>query len=320
MGDFITMERIVWFDNQIRQSAFPNAWTLARRFEVHRKTAKRTIEKFRDRFNAPLVYDYSRKGYFYSDDSYRLPPFQITHDEVLGLLLAQKLLSTAAGGFISRSIENFARKIFIEARQAGLTEKDILEGFSASWHGHSPAHLKTFRSVAQALLQKRAIAIIYSSPGAGETTERVVRPHHLQYYMASWVLLAWCEKRNDWRKFVLSRISSYRTLDRTFDAVAFENFKHLLDSSFGIFQGAESEAAVLRFNPFRARWIQEQVWHPKQEISVEPSGHLLLRFPVSDYREISMKILQFGADVEVLEPFGLRKKISEEIRKMAEIY
>ena len=33
-----------------------------------------------------------------------------------------------------------------------------------------------------------------------------------------------------------------------------------------------------------------------------------------------MKVLQFGADVEVMEPAGLREQVADEIRKMAQMY
>jgi len=59
--------------------------------------------------------------------------------------------------------------------------------------------------------------------------------------MASWVLIAWCRPRKDWRKFYLSRAD----------------------------------------------------------------GGLDLSFPVADFREAKMMILQFGADVEVLGPEAL---------------
>jgi predicted DNA-binding transcriptional regulator YafY len=47
---------------------------------------------------------------------------------------------------------------------------------------------------------------------------------------------------------------------------------------------------------------------------------LELRLPVADFREIKIKILQFGADVTVMEPEALREEIEMEVRKMAAVY
>ena len=76
----------------------------------------------------------------------------------------------------------------------------------------------------------------------------------------------------------------------------------------------------MRFTPFRARWIREQFWHPEQTIRPLEDGGLELEFPVADFREVKMKILQFGADVEVIKPAGLREIVKEEINRMARVY
>ena len=67
-------------------------------------------------------------------------------------------------------------------------------------------------------------------------------------------------------------------------------------------------------------WIREQVWHPAQKMENLPDGGLRLVLPVADFREVKLRILQFGADVEVIEPKELRDEVKEEIGKMAKIY
>jgi predicted DNA-binding transcriptional regulator YafY len=41
---------------------------------------------------------------------------------------------------------------------------------------------------------------------------------------------------------------------------------------------------------------------------------------VADFREVKMKILQFGADVRVIRPLALEAEVREEIRKMMTCY
>ena len=93
MGDFVKFERFVWFDRQIRKQRYPNARNLAGHFEVSHKTAQRSIDFMRDRLIAPLEYDPSKKGYYYLDDSFELPHFQATQEEVLSVLLARSLIN-----------------------------------------------------------------------------------------------------------------------------------------------------------------------------------------------------------------------------------
>lgn len=314
------LERIFWFDDQVRRNRYPNAAKLAEKFELSCKTAQRCIEAMRDRFNAPLMYNPSQRGYFYDESSFEMPRFQVGQEEILSLLLAKKLLSGTSGGIISRHIDRFNRKLLTETGTSTLDAADVESRFSAIWTGHSPADTDKFARVSRALLTSRPISIRYASPGSEVSTRRTVEPHHLQYYMASWVLIAWCRLRKGWRKFYIARMRDLMPLAPSFAPRPESQWRHLVDGAFGIFQGKESITVVLRFTPFRARWIREQCWHPDQEMVSLEDGGLELRLPVADFREIKMKILQFGADVTVVAPEALKREIAGEIRKMAELY
>jgi predicted DNA-binding transcriptional regulator YafY len=320
MATFPQLERFIWFDGRLRQKRFPNASHLADRFEISQKTAQRDIRSLRDRLRAPIDYDHSHRGYYYTEEDFDLPRLPATQEEMLAVLVARELLSHSAEGFIGEAFRSFCKKFLDAAAVPGMDGERIDGYFSASWHGFSPAPDKIFRTVAEALIESRMIAIEYHSPGSGARTQRIVEPHHLQYYMASWVLIAYCRLRGDWRKFYLSRINSLETLPETFDLRPREQWAQQLEGAFGIFQGAASIPVTLRFNPFRARWVREQLWHPAQEIRETPDGGLEISFPVADFREVKMMILQFGADVHVLAPRALRDEIRDEVARMREMY
>jgi predicted DNA-binding transcriptional regulator YafY len=320
MPTIATLERMFWFDDQARRLRYPNATKLAGRFELSPKTAQRCIEAMRDRFGAPLVYHASRRGYYYADESFALPHFQVGQEEILAILLARSLLSSTSGGFISRDIGRFSRKLMVEAGGLGLDASHIDRLFSAAWTGHAPVAADTFRQIAHCLISSRRLRFAYRSPATDETTVRTVEPHHLQYYNASWVLTAHCLLRNQWRKFYLARMKRVRVTDDSFTPLPVEEWRHRVEGAFGIFQGCEAVEVVLRFTPFRSRWVKEQIWHPDQQMIPLDDGRLELRLPVADFREIKMKILQFGADVIVVAPEELRNEVAEEIRKMGEMY
>jgi predicted DNA-binding transcriptional regulator YafY len=320
MGDHLTLERYYWFDGQVRANRFPNANTLAEKFEISSKTAQRTLDFMRDRICAPLEYDSVHKGYRYSDDTFSLPSFQVSQEEVVSILLARNLLSNSAGGLISRDIQSFGRKLLATLGHIGFSQDKLRDAFSAVWNGYSPSQSSTFRVVLNALLRNRLLSCRYTSPASGQETERTIAPHHLQHYMGSWVLIGWCNLKQDWRKFFLSRMSNPIMTDESFDPRPKKEWQPLIHASFGIFQGGDPIPVILQFNPFRAQWIREQVWHPDQKMETLPDGGLRMVLPVTDFREVKLRVLQFGADVEVIEPEELRKEIREEIRRMGKIY
>jgi predicted DNA-binding transcriptional regulator YafY len=320
MGDFQILDRFIWFDQQIRHNRYPNATSLAEEFELANRTARRNINYMRDYLGVPLEYHPVRKGYYYSDDSFAMPPLQVSQEELLALLLARNLLSGSADGLISDSIKKVSKKIFAATGSFGLTESRMTEMFSATWNGYSPTQADVFRQAADALLRRRLLSFVYRSPRKNDDTLRCVEPHHLQHYMGSWVLLGWCRERQDWRKFYLARMESVAVPEESFVPKAVTEWQYLVEGSYGIFQGRETKNAVLLFSPERARWIREQLWHPSQQIEEREDGSLQLTIPVADFREIKLRIMQYGADVEVVEPQELRDEISKEIAAMAMLY
>ncbi len=312
-------ERYLWFEAEIKKNRYPNARSLAEQFEISERTARRHIDFMRVRMDAPLVYDPRRRGYTY-ETPFSLPDLPLSQAELLAVLLAQNLISATDNGYIGRAIQQFGRKLFQKNGELGVSQSRLRQRFSAAWHGYAPSNAAIFRSVSQALLSDRLLSLTYHSPQRDQPTERVVEPHHLQHYMGSWVLLAWCRLRNDWRCFYLSRMERADLLDEGFARRPAVAWRHLLDRAFGIFQAEEVFDVRIRFSARMARWVREQLWHPEQRMEDGGDGSLILTVPAADLREIKMKILQFGGEAEVLAPAELRDLIRREAQRLVKTY
>jgi predicted DNA-binding transcriptional regulator YafY len=92
-----------------------------------------------------------------------------------------------------------------------------------------------------------------------------------------------------------------------------------LQSSFGIFKGGSIETAEILFTGTAAELVRHQHWHRDQQVEETREG-VLLRLPVSDDREIAMKILQYGSLARVLAPERLQLKVAQEIEAMTALY
>jgi predicted DNA-binding transcriptional regulator YafY len=93
-----------------------------------------------------------------------------------------------------------------------------------------------------------------------------------------------------------------------------------LGSGYGIFAGRDVEWATLKFTPEAARWVSAQNWHPKQRVRVEKDGSYILEVPYAEDRELVMEILRYGADVAVLAPTALRKRVADALKLAAARY
>jgi len=164
MAVFPQIERLFWFHDQIIGGRFPNAGRLAEQFEISGKTAQRDITRLRDRLRAPMAYDAGRKGHYYTDDHFELPYLPASQQEILCLLLARKVLSQSAQGYISREIGGLLDRLFTTGRLSGLIPQNAESAFSAMWVGNTPALEPVFRQTAFALLKRRLILFTYRSP------------------------------------------------------------------------------------------------------------------------------------------------------------
>lgn len=320
MGEQLFLERFVWFDNETRLGRYPNAFKLAARFEISTKTAQRSIDYFRDRLKAPLEYLLTRKGYHYTDSSYQLPVTCISEAELLALLISRKLITEASAGSLANDLEHISRRLgsLLAANLPGRAKPE--DAFSFRWKGISPTDPLTFKLVTSALLQGKLLTFCYYSPNASNCTMRTVEPHHMVNYMGNWHLFAYCRLRNDWRDFILGRITLTQVEGMTFQFRPGEEWRPYLANTFGVFQNGKIFNVVLRFTPERSRWVKGELWHEGQGEVIEADGSLILTIPLSQEAEIMMEILKHGSQVEVLEPEWLRERVIREMEIAVNMY
>lgn len=319
MGEQVILERFLWFDQQLRQSLYPNGADLASRFEISAKTAQRSIEYFRDRLLAPLEYDPLHRGYYYRTD-FELPAARISAGELGALLISRRLLCDASAGHLEGELASVVDKLggILSLHLPGTLAPD--EAFSFRWNQFVPTKNDDFQRVCQALLGGRTLSFDYQSPAQPKAARRTVEPHHLLNYLGTWHLIAYCRLRQDWRDFVLPRMTDLVVESEHFSYRPRAEWEPLLTGTFGIFQNRDSFAVTLRFTPERSRLVNGQVWHPAQQVDFDRDGALLLTLPASHPAEILMSILGHGAEVEVLAPDWLRGQVAGEIKRMGQRY
>ena len=313
MGEQLFLERCIWFDHEVRNGGFPNAGSLAMHFELSTKTAQRSISYFRDRLHAPLDYDQSRKGYYYTDPAFQLPVARLSQDELLALLIARKLITEASAGSLGDELGNISSRlgILLASKLPGRAKPE--DAFSFRWKGINPTDPIIFQNVTSALIQGKLLSFCYYSPTSSACTMRTVEPHHMVNYLGTWHLIAFCHLRNEWRDFVLGRMTLCKVEAEEFTIRPKEQWQPFLNGTFGIFQNRKSFNVKLRFSPERSRWVRNEIWHEGQTEELQEEGSLVLTIPASHEAEIMMEILKHGSHVEVLDPEWLREKVADEI-------
>jgi predicted DNA-binding transcriptional regulator YafY len=319
MGEQLFLKRFVWFDSEARRGLY-NASRLADRFEIATKSAQRSIEYFRNSIQAPLEYEPSRKGYFYTDPTFQLPVIRISEEELLALLISRKLITGASAVSLADELGRVSSRLgsLLAANFPGRARPE--DAFSFRWKAISPTDPLTFKVVTSALLQGKLLSFCYYSPTASNCTMRTVEPHHMVNYMGNWHLVAFCRLRNDWRDFVLGRMTLCSVDGEDFDIRPSEEWLPYLSDTFGIFQNQDNFNVVLRFTPERSRWVRGEIWYEGESEEALEDGSLVKTIPASHGAEILMEILRHGSHVEVLEPLWLREQVVGELSAAVKIY
>lgn len=283
--------------------------------QISRATFKRDLEYMRDRLHAPIDWDPDTRAYRLGETKKGMPKFELpglwfNSEEVYALLMMQHLLKELEPGLLSPHVQPLQTRLksllAAEAASIDEIEKRVRLIRTAARKG-KVAH---FELAATAVLKRKRIKIVYWARGTDETTERVVSPQRMAFYKQNWYLDAWCHMRKGLRSFAVDGIQSAEMLDDAAKNVSESELDRVLGSGYGIFSGAETTMAKLRFSPTAARWVADEEWHPKQKGAREPDGAWLLELPFSNDRELIMDILRYGGDVEVLSPVKLREAVS----------
>ncbi len=290
--------------------------------EISHATFKRDIEYLRDRLNVPIVWSRERAAYVLDPkaEQAELPGVWFSPSEIYALLEIDHLLGTLGGGGLARQLAPLRARLsaLLESKDHGHSE--IRRRIRVLALGSRRVNRDVFEALSLGLLTRKQVFIRHLKRGDGGVTERTVSPQRLVHYRYNWYLDAWCHVRKDLRTFAVDAIRQARVEEAPAREVPDAELDRVLGAGYGIFAGAETETAVLRFTPDSARWVADEVWHSKQLGRIEADGSYVLELPYSREHELVMDLLRHGAGVEVLAPPALRERVASELAAAAHQY
>jgi predicted DNA-binding transcriptional regulator YafY len=306
------LERLVWIDGEIHASGGVAVSSIAGRFEVSSRQAKRDIEYLKYRLEAPIEYD--RKSHKYV---YKHPFESLEFADERALLDLAFLRSIAEESSYLPFLSDNLNKCLIEG--AGSYAE-----IARNVRYELPDRERPAGKVARALcrsMQRGTFAEFSYIDSKGKESRRKTQPLRLINYGGKWYCLGRDSAAGEIRTFALSRIENPSSTDaKAPPPPPDEAIERVLSSSYGIFKGEPLGEAVLRFSGGAARAVRNQTWHKDQRISVihgEPEPEIDLILPVHDWTELLGRALRCGSSCGVLAPPEFRARWMEEIRAMA---
>ncbi|MHB6197255.1 helix-turn-helix transcriptional regulator [Klebsiella pneumoniae] len=164
---------------------------------------------------------------------YDLPPLMLTtkESEALiaairllktwggeALIAAIRLLKTWGGEALSQSLESAQEKMLAILPEARRRQAEQTRLFAPDLGAHRYA--KTHFDVIHQAVSNQQVLQLHYQDESGQVTWREVLPLGLFFWGERWLLVAWCELRNDYRNFRLDRCLEVRRTERRFSECA----------------------------------------------------------------------------------------------------
>ncbi len=319
-------ERLVKLQRLIEQKGVAPANYLMEKLEISRATFRRDLDYLRDRLGVPVIWDGEAGGYRIepgtgADSRQSIPGLWLDEREIIGLLTVIDLLSDLElGSLIGEQVKPLRLRLEKLLEQGRFSVDEIRHRIRLFQIGSRQSATQFFQVVVHALMTRQRLQLKHYARHDGKVTEREVSPQRIVYYRDNWYLDAFCHMRNDVRSFSIDALEDAIAVDKVAVSVNENVLREELESGYGIFAGKKRQVAVLRFTPFRARWVANEIWHPDQRGETLPDGSYELHIPYSDDRELIHDILRQGREVEVLGPPELLTKLRAEIDEMKSLY
>lgn len=282
---------------------------------------KRTIQRDIDELSMSYaIEEVERDGKtYYLARKFNMENVELTIMDLMGITFMQELVSSYENTMVGGAASEILRKL---SEHTGNLNKKHMQMLSSTiqiqdqntWKNQD-INPEYERLLSNAIDKRMKVKIEYYSWNSDQVSERVIHPYAfivLDQYLS---VEGYCELRKEIRTFRISRIRSIQILNERFDIP--EDYERKSDSKFIYIGGKEPEMIKLQFGESAGRFVQEYQAHRADRITKNDQGILFEKnTAVTD--EVRRWILQFGADVKVIEPEWLAEEIRKEAKKMLE--
>ncbi|MBM7855056.1 proteasome accessory factor B [Desulfohalotomaculum tongense] len=295
---------------------------LVEKFEVSEKTIERDLNAIENDFRVPLirkekVVNGVKRTYYNLEAGY-LPSLSPEKATVLFLSLLQQK-GSALSGHLNELKDALVSTLFkyhydpkelaVERLQnrIHLVEETLVEPKMVG---------DRFTKLIQALKECYRVKIRYFVGYKQEESKRVVEPYGLICKRQNWYLVAYCLERKGIRVFRVDQIKDvFPYTSEKFNYPDDFNLKEYMANSWGVINDGSVCKVKLKFSPGVSHRVKNVIYHPSQAVEEElADGSVIITYNVCGIKEMKTWIIQWGSNVEVLEPSWLR----EEMCRMAE--
>ncbi len=303
----------------------PVRWTdiekayIAKNQGVTKKTVFNDIEKMKEVFDAPIE---RKKGiYFYTKEFSLYKLFNI--DDFQLAIELNSLFEQFAAFPQFKGLEEV--RIKLNERVSSQSKASFVQFEQNDEY----AGLKRLQEIYEAIKAKKTLKIHFQDFSKSQKAYSI-SPYMLKEYHNRWHVYGYEHIKGKIYNLALDRIlaideaSIFKYREQKAGDLAFLNdiigFTYLYDAETETY--AALETVKIKVELPRANYIRTKpLHHSQQEVSQETSEtHVVFSYQLRFNNELFAKLLEFGKDLEILEPLHLREKMIVHIQEMAKKY
>ncbi|MDR8391297.1 YafY family transcriptional regulator [Aliifodinibius sp. S!AR15-10] len=285
---------------------------IAEEFNVSRRTVFRDFNSLSE-MNVPVTWD-KYKGYGIMR-GYKIPPLMFTSKELATIMVGLNFVKSQVDQTMVEDAKGVELKIKevlpddLKKFMESLENRTVVDPFLN--YGPEKKEGGNWYLVSTAASENKQLEFSYRSKSTGEITERKIDPYLLVFYRDHWNVIGWSHKRDDFRNFMLDRMSDIKISDQKFDRkpdIDVEGLIFRFDGESHLIRVDVSDSALRRFKSNLPTKIIRQK-------EIKPNL-FRIEFEFDNLDFINKWLLQFSTEIKVHGPEDLIEKRNDILKKM----
>lgn len=293
---------------------------LADKFEKETKTIYRYLDTMKEKYNAPIEYDFKRKAFHYTK-TFQLKEFELSAAELYDLAVIFELVKSYDHNPYKTGQKSLLNKIRTTyGDEINNQILDVKEKISFRFNPVKKYDEKIFKKIENALLDERTIEINYIKTDRENAVKRTVDPYHLRNFNGDWYLIGYEHNRKKVRVSAVNRIATVKLTNRHFEIPGNFNVKEYFKFSFGKRRSSKPIKTELEIKKEFVNIYKEREIHSSQEIKILRNGNMRVNLLINDLTEIKEWLMKEGTRIQVISPPELIRMIRKDAEDMLHLY
>ena len=308
------LERISHIHRKIKSGCYPNTKQLAYELESGLATISRDLDYMRDRMYAPIEYDFTHKGYYYTEAFEPSMQNHLSDKDLRVMLSAKTLLSHYKNTPIYEEACSMLDLLSSNAMEVKNTT--LMNRIAVAPTVETNVNQEIWNAIQDSLNQNHILQFDYTDRWGKKTEQRRLRPYQLVLDEGVCYLFGFDELRQAERIFSLVRMKNAIVTEEEFELP--ENFEfesRCKDGNFGAVFSKTAEHYIIEFYNEARLLVKEKIWADSQ-VFKEDDNKTTIEFDSSQFLKIKSWVLSNGCNAKPVQPEWLVKEWKRHVSEM----